>query len=80
MAVRIRLSRTGKNKTALYRVVVADKEAPRDGKVIEFLGHYNPKAKETVLKINKERLEYWMSKGAKCSDTVRTLIKNVQSK
>ncbi len=75
MAVKIRLSRKGRRGTSVYRVVVADKEYPRDGRVIEILGHYDPSSKPKVFKINREKLDKWVEKGAKCSDTIRTLLK-----
>lgn len=78
MAVKIRLSRTGRKNIRLYRIVATDKESPRDGKVLEVLGHYDPAKKENVLTYDKERLSYWLSKGAKCTDTLRNLLKKAQ--
>ena len=77
MAVRIRLALCGKPKKRVYRVVVQDRQKPRDGRFLEIVGTYNPTEKndKTLCKFNKERLEYWLSKGALPSDTVAQLIK-----
>ena len=79
MAVKIRLSRFGRKGISLYRIVVTDKESPRDGKNLEILGQYDPRGKEIVFKFNRERLDYWLSKGAKCTDTVRNLLKKAKA-
>ena len=75
MAVSIRLRREGAKNSPYYKVVVADKRSPRDGKFIETIGTYDPKrpGQNSTLKI--DRIEYWISKGAQPSDTVRSLIK-----
>ena len=75
MAVAIRLRREGALNRPYFKVVVADKRSPRDGKFIEIVGTYDPKKRgmNSVLKL--ERIEYWISKGAQPSDTVRSLIK-----
>ncbi len=73
----IRLRRTGKTKQPSYRVVVADKRAPRDGKFIEIIGHYNPVRQPKVLEIKADRARYWLSVGAQPSDTVAFLLKKV---
>ncbi len=77
MAVRIRLARYGKANSPYYRVVVQDRAKPRDGRFLEIVGTYNPTEKhdKTLCKFNKERLEYWISKGATASETVAQLIK-----
>jgi small subunit ribosomal protein S16 len=72
----IRLARFGTKKKPTYRVVVIESRNPRDGKAVEVLGHYNPVAQPTELKINQERVAYWMQNGAQPSDTVKRLIKN----
>ncbi|MCU9932642.1 30S ribosomal protein S16 [Mycoplasmopsis cynos] len=71
--VKIRLKRMGSKFKPVYKIVVADARAPRDGKFIEALGHYNPNTKELVL--NKELTNKWLSLGAKPTDTVSTLMK-----
>ena len=75
MAVSIRLRREGARNRPYYRVVVADSHSPRDGKFIEILGTYDPKQTGQNSSFNVERAEYWISKGAQPSDTVRSLIK-----
>lgn len=75
MAVVIRLARHGAKKRPIYRVVAADKDFPRDGRYLEILGTYNPKDKEGKGTLNKERIEYWVSKGAKPSSAVAQIMK-----
>ncbi len=70
----IRLKRTGSKKRPFFRVVVTDAAAAPESKVNEVLGHYNPRTKPETLDISRERLEYWLKKGARPSDTVRTLV------
>jgi len=72
--VRIRLSRTGKKRQASYRVVVADSKSPRDGRVVERIGFYNPMPDPAEYRINEERALYWLSVGAQPSDAVRRLL------
>jgi small subunit ribosomal protein S16 len=75
MAVSIRLRREGAKNRPYYKVVVADKRSPRDGKFIETIGTYDPKKAGHNSTLNVDRIEYWISKGAQPSDTVRSLIK-----
>jgi small subunit ribosomal protein S16 len=75
----IRLRRTGTTKRPYYRVVVADSQAWRDGRFVETLGHYDPRHNPAVVKIDAERAQYWISKGARPSDTVRSLLKKKAS-
>ncbi|NCF66851.1 MAG: 30S ribosomal protein S16 [Chloroflexi bacterium] len=72
--LRIRLSRTGKKKQASYRVVVADIEAKRDGRVVERLGYYNPLTEPIEYRIQEDRALYWLSVGAQPTDAVRRLL------
>jgi small subunit ribosomal protein S16 len=72
--LRIRLSRTGKKKQPSYRVVVADIEAKRDGRVVERLGHYNPLSDPIEYRIQEDRALYWLSVGAQPTDAVRRLL------
>ena len=74
MAVRIRLTRTGKKKQPSYRVVVADGRAPRDGRYIEQIGRYDPRQEPSVVVINQERANYWLQNGAQPSEPVRRLL------
>src|SRR5438876_735358 len=75
MAVSIRLRREGTRNRPYYKIVIADSRSPRDGKFIEIIGTYDPKNPGDNSKIRLDRAEYWMSKGAQPSDTVRSLIK-----
>jgi small subunit ribosomal protein S16 len=70
----IRLRRAGSKKRPFFRVVVTDSRAPRDSSFVEILGHYNPRTRPAIVKIDAERVEYWMKKGAQPSDSVRTLM------
>jgi len=70
----IRLMRMGAKKRPYYRVVVADSRRFRNGKFIEKLGSYNPLPQNPEIKLNMERVEYWIAQGAQPSDTVRSLI------
>ena len=75
MAVSIRLRREGAKNRPYYKVVVTDSRSPRDGKFIEIIGTYDPKLTGQNSSFSVERAEYWISKGAQPSDTVRSLIK-----
>ena len=70
----IRMRRMGSKKKPFFRVVVADSMAPRDGRFIEVLGHYNPRTQPETVQVDRERLAHWLEKGARPSDTVRTLL------
>ena len=72
--VAIRLRRAGSKKRPFFRVVVTDSRAARDSSFVEILGHYNPRTNPAVVDVNKERVDYWIHKGAQPSDSVRTLI------
>jgi len=74
VAVHIRLRRTGTTRKPAYRVVVADSRAARDGKFIEVLGHYNPLTNPPTIKIEVEKAQAWIAKGAQPSNTVKTLL------
>lgn len=74
----IRLRRTGTTKKPYYRVVVADSRAWRDGKFVEIVGHYDPRAASNKVVLKGDRVSYWISKGAQPSDTVRSLIKGAK--
>jgi small subunit ribosomal protein S16 len=73
----IRLARGGAKKRPFYNIVVTDSRNRRDGRFIERLGYFNPVAKggELPLSVNKERMEYWISKGAQTSERVASLVK-----
>ena len=70
----IRLRRAGSKKRPFFRVVVTDSRAARDSSFVEILGHYNPRTKPAIVDIQRERVDYWISKGAQPSDSVRTLL------
>ncbi|SET05801.1 SSU ribosomal protein S16P [Anaerobranca californiensis DSM 14826] len=76
MAVKIRLRRMGSKKRPFYRIVVADSRSPRDGRFIEEIGYYNPLTEPAVVKVNVEKAQEWLKKGAQPSDTVKSLLKN----
>ncbi len=75
MAVTIRLTKTGRKGEKKYRIVVKEKRSDRDGRAIETLGWYEKRGKEEVKQIDMDRLKYWISVGAKPSDTVARLAK-----
>jgi small subunit ribosomal protein S16 len=78
MAVHLRLQRIGKPKRPFYRVVAIDQRAKRDGKPIEILGQYDPKADDDKLNVKMDRINYWLGTGAKPTETVSVLIKKSQ--
>ena len=79
MAVKIRLKRMGMKKKPFYRLVVTDSRNPRDGRFIEEIGTYDPAAGENKIKVDMERVKYWVSNGAQPTDTVRGLLKKVEA-
>ena len=75
MTVRLRLQRQGKPKRPFYRLVVINQSTRRDGKPIEVLGQYDPMAASEKVKVNRERVDYWLKQGAQSSETVADLLK-----
>jgi small subunit ribosomal protein S16 len=75
MAVRIRLRREGRKGIPMYRIVVADKESPRDGRFIESIGSYRPKEAKTPVTVDVDKARAWLAKGATPTDTVAALLK-----
>jgi small subunit ribosomal protein S16 len=75
MSVRIRLKRVGKKKAPSYRVVVADSRSPRDGRIIENIGWYNPLVEPSAIKIDEEKALNWLKVGAQPSESVTLLLK-----
>ena len=73
--VAIRLRRAGSKKRPYFRIVVTDSRAARESSFVEILGHYNPRTRPARVDIQQDRVDYWISKGAQPSDSVRTLIK-----
>lgn len=80
MAVKMRLTRLGEKKNALYRVVVSDSRSPRDGKIIEEIGTYNPNTDPSTFNIDEEKAKKWLANGAKPTEVVAKLLKlaNIQ--
>ena len=78
MAVKIRLARHGAKKKPFYRVVVADAHSPRDGRVIEQVGRYNPNTNPSTIELDLEKVDQWISNGAQPTDTVARLIKTAR--
>ena len=72
--VKIRLRRVGRKHNPIYRVVVADSRSPRDGSFIEIIGHYNPQTDPATVRIDRDKAELWLSRGAKPSETVASLL------
>ncbi len=74
--VKIRLQRVGKKKAPFYHVVVADSRSPRDGKIVEKIGTYNPMTNPATVELDNEKVAEWIKNGAQPTDTVKALIKN----
>lgn len=72
----IRLSRIGKKKRPYYRIVVTEKTRPRNGRFVEIVGTYDPLKKPAEVKLDSERIKYWLGCGAQPSDTVRSFLRN----
>ncbi|MCL4533966.1 MAG: 30S ribosomal protein S16 [Bacteroidetes bacterium] len=79
MALKIRLRRMGATKQPSYRVVVAEARSPRDGRFVETLGHYNPLTESATIKIDRERLQFWLTKGARPTETVTKLLRRADA-
>ena len=77
--VKIRLQRQGKKKAPFYHIVVADSTSPRDGKIIEKIGSYDPMTKPSTIVLDNEKVEKWIKNGAKPTDTVKTLIEKANA-
>jgi small subunit ribosomal protein S16 len=75
--VKIRLKRVGAKKAPFYHIVVADSRSPRDGKIIEKIGSYDPMTNPATVVLDKEKAEKWLKNGAQPTDTVRALIKKI---
>jgi len=74
VSVKLRLTRVGKKKTPMYRVVVADERAPRDGRFIEILGQYQPLDNPSIINLKDDRALYWLSQGAQPTETVQKIL------
>ena len=75
MAVKLRLMRMGKKKQPTYRLVAADGRSPRDGRFIEIVGTYDPRAEPSVIKVDNDKVVAWLQKGAQPTERVQTLLK-----
>ena len=75
MAVKIRLARFGSKKNPIYRVVVADARAPRDGRFLEIVGRYNPRSNPSLIELDEGKVRDWISKGAQPTEPVKRLLK-----
>lgn len=75
MSLKIRLTRMGSKKRPFYRIVAVNTESRRDGRALDYLGYYNPMTKPVDIKIDQEKVQLWLDRGAKPSDTVRSLLK-----
>jgi small subunit ribosomal protein S16 len=75
MSVRVRLTRVGNKKNPIWRVVVADQRSPRDGRFIETIGHYNPQTEPSTIRIDEDRLQHWLARGAQPTGSVKQLVK-----
>lgn len=79
MTVRLRLQRLGKPHRPYYRLVAIDQRMKRDGKPIEILGQYDPLPEQKAIKVNQERVDYWLKQGAQASRTVASMLKNAKA-
>ena len=75
MSVRMRLTRIGGKKDPVWRLVVADQRSPRDGRVIEIVGHYNAQTDPSTVKVDEERIREWLSRGAQPTNSVRKILR-----
>jgi small subunit ribosomal protein S16 len=75
VSTKIRLARFGSKKNPIYRVVVADERAPRDGRFIEIVGRYNPRTEPSTIELDETKIRDWLSKGAQPTNSVRRLLK-----
>lgn len=75
MAVKLKLTRLGSKKHPFYRIVAANDETARDGRPLDYLGYYNPMTNPPEIKLNAEKIKSWLNKGAKPTETVRSLVK-----
>jgi small subunit ribosomal protein S16 len=71
----MRLTRVGGRKDPIWRIVVADSRSPRDGRVIETIGHYNAQTQPSTIRVDEERARHWLQRGAQPSDQVRKLLR-----
>lgn len=72
--LKVKLSQVGKKHERSYRIVIAEARSKRDGRAVEKIGYYNPKAKENQFSVNQERLNFWLKNGAQMTETVQKLV------
>ena len=75
MSVRLRLTRIGGKKDPVWRLVVADQRSPRDGRVIEIVGHYNAQTEPSTIKVDEDKVREWLSRGAQPTATVKKILR-----
>lgn len=75
MAVRMRLTRVGSRKNPVWRIVVADKGSPRDGRTIETIGRYDPRSEPSTIELDEGRARHWLENGAQPTETVASLLR-----
>ena len=75
MSVRLRLTRIGGRKDPVWRIVATDQRSPRDGRVIEILGHYNAQTEPSTIKVDEEKVREWLTRGAQPTDQVKKLLR-----
>lgn len=80
MAVKLKLTRMGSKKHPFYRIIAAQDETRRDGRPLEFLGYYNPMTNPPDVHLDVEKIKIWLDRGAKPTDTVRSLLKKHMAK
>lgn len=80
MAVKIRMTRMGNNKKPFFRIVVAEVKRKINGQFLEIVGWYDPKKKNDNFELKLDRVEYWISKGAEASDSVKSLVRKLRKK
>jgi len=78
MAIKLRLTRMGSKKRPFYRVVAVDSANRRDGRALDYVGHYNPMVEPAEIKLDQEKIKQWLDRGATPSDTVRSLLKQAE--
>lgn len=79
MAIKLRLTRMGSKKRPFYRIVAVDSATRRDGRALDYVGHYNPMVEPAELKLDQEKIKLWLERGATPSDTVRSLLKQAEA-
>ena len=75
MSVRLRLTRVGSKKNPIWRIVAADQRSPRDGRIIETIGQYNPQVEPSLIELDEERARKWLERGAQPTNTVLKLLR-----